>query len=218
MMAEGKVRTRRTPATAVIAIVTTIAVATSLVATAAAAELSYVKASLESNAAGDCTTLKLMFKTVNPLEKGGVVNITFPEGFNVSKVCLERAICCTFDKVCVDAANRTLSLRTAESIPAKVKCVLTLRNVKNPLTPGEYTLVVATFKNGTIDGPTHSVTIKIKVPPSMSLALASITSKLMMLLDTLVNSVPESAAGNIGNAVSELLRLLDSFMRTLQKM
>ncbi|MHC1579371.1 MAG: hypothetical protein ACXQTZ_01750 [Candidatus Alkanophagales archaeon] len=39
----------------------------------------------------------------------------------------------------MDAANRTLSLRAAESMLARVKCVLTLRNVRSPLQPGKYT-------------------------------------------------------------------------------
>ena len=205
--------------TTLAAVVAALAVvAASLIATATAAEFSYVEASPESSAAGAITSFKIMFKTVNPLEKGGFVNITFPEGFDISRICLERAKCCTFDEVRIDAANRTLSLRAAESIPARVKCVLTLRNVRNPLQPGEYTIVIATFKNGTIDGPTHSVMIRIKVPPSVSLALASATSKLMLLFDVFMKSMPESAAESVGSTISELIKLVDGLLRTLQKL
>jgi len=168
--------------------------------------------------AGEVTTHRITFRTVNPVERGGRVNITFPAGFGLHRTCLEYATY-LFDSLSLDALNNTVSLRVAEDIPARAKCTIVLANVKNPLTPGEYAVVVTTLSpDGTAIDRAHSAMFEIKTPPRISTASASIASKLITLLDTLAKSVPESAAESVGNSISELIRLLRSFMRTLQRL
>jgi len=170
----------------------------------------------EDNTAGKTTTHSISWETINPVQKGGYINITFATGFSLLNVTLASYSGCDVVVESVNASARNVTLKVLDDIPASMVCVVELANIKNPLTPGMFSTLVTTLNSSfaTIDHA-YSVPFEIVAPAYVSTASASIAANVITLTDVFFKSLPADVAASAAAIVNKFAELIEAFMKAL---
>jgi hypothetical protein len=135
-----------------------------------AAPLTTVTDTLSDHAAGATATHTVVFTTASSLAKDGQIIITFPAGFDLSKINLGFNLNLFF--YWVNGQDVTLQKIFKSPIPANTTFTVPLYHIGNSAVPGNYHISVKTVDptiqvNGgpqIIDGPTDSSSFSIAAP------------------------------------------------------
>ncbi|RLC75902.1 MAG: hypothetical protein DRJ03_29545 [Chloroflexi bacterium] len=170
----------------------------------------------EDNTAGKTTTHAISWETINPVEKGGFINITFATGFSLLNVTLASYDGCDVVIEMVNASARNVTLKVLEDIPASMVCTVELANIKNPSRAGTFTTLVTTLNSSfvTIDHA-YSVPFEIIVSSYVSTASASVTSNIIRLTDVFFKSLPADVAASAAAIITQIAELIETFIKAL---
>jgi hypothetical protein len=143
-----------------------------------ASSLTNVTDSLSDYTAGVTTTHSVTLKTANSLPDDGQIVITFPAGFDLSKISLGS----NPNSFTSSVSGQTVTLQkiVGASTPAHTTITVPLYSVGNSAVPGSYRVSVKTVDPThfggpqTIDGPTNSAYFTI-VAPSLITVMPSVT-------------------------------------------